>query len=99
MGWKQSLFGALKTVGKEAGKTALQAGVTAAQVNPYASILATVLTTALNKNLSLDALATATLEAFGVELTPEEFSVFVLVVSKLSKARLSSTSQTSRLDG
>jgi len=86
MGWKDSLFGALKTVGKEAGKTALQ---TAAHVNPYASILATVLTTASNKNLTLDAIAQATLEAFGVELTPEEFQVFVLVVSKMSKVRSS----------
>jgi len=86
MGWKDSLFGALKTVGKEAGKTALQ---TSAQVNPYASILATVLTTASNKNLTLDAIAQATLEAFGVELTPEEFQVFVLVVSKMSKVRSS----------
>lgn len=90
MGWKQALLGTLKTVGKEAGKTALQTAVTASQVNPYASILATVLTTAANKNLPLDAIATATLEAFGVELTPDEFEVFVSVVSKMSKARLSS---------
>ncbi|MGH9428958.1 MAG: hypothetical protein ACRD2L_21955 [Terriglobia bacterium] len=90
MGWKQNFLNGLKQVGKETGKAALQSAVTAAQVNPYASILATVLTTAANKNLPLDATAMATLEAFGVELTPEEFQVFVLVVSKMSKARLSS---------
>jgi len=89
MGWKQQLFGGLKTVGKEVGKTALQSAVQAAQVNPYASILATVLTTAANReNQSLDAIATATLEAFGVELTPDEFSVFVSVVSKMKSARI-----------
>jgi hypothetical protein len=90
MGFKSKFFGALKAVGKEAGKTALQTAVTAAQVNPYASILATVLTTAANKdkNLPLDETARLTLEAFGVELTPEEFEVFLLVVSKMSKARL-----------
>jgi len=88
MGWKQSLFGALKTVGKEAGKTALQSAVTAAQVNPYASILATVLTTAANKQLPVDGVARETLRAFGVELTDEEFEVFVGVVAKMSKARV-----------
>jgi len=89
MGWKSQLFGGLKAVGKEAGKAALQSAVQAAAVNPYASILATVLTTAANReNQSLDAIATATLEAFGVELTPEEFEVFVRVVSKMKEARV-----------
>ena len=88
MGWRDSLFGALKTVGKEAGKTALQAGVTAASVNPFASILATVLTTSLNRNLPIEGVAKSTLDAFGVSLTDEEFSVFVVVVGKLSKAKV-----------
>jgi TATA-box binding protein (TBP) (component of TFIID and TFIIIB) len=87
MGWLSKFGKVAKTVGIEAGKTALQAGISAAQVNPYASILATVLTAAVNKQLTLDAIARTTLEAFGVELTPEEFSVFLLVVSKMSKVR------------
>lgn len=89
MGWKQSLLGALKTVGIEAGKTALQTGVAEAQVSPYASILATILTTVASKNLPVEGVALATLQAFQVDLTEEELAVFVRVCEKLSQAKLS----------
>jgi len=88
MGWLSKFGKVAATIGKEAGKAALQSAATAAQVNPYASILATVLTTAANKQLPVDGVARETLRAFGVELTDEEFEVFVGVVAKMSKARV-----------